>query len=129
MDNNKKSRIEFLELRSRIASHFHWLRRNEYSELIESFLNSKIDSDDFDEKFSRMLLTIEKESDIEKQDFEMLKEFEINPESKQFGDLVSAIYFCCKNVPRYFSDESDEYLEEKFRDDVESLYVKIQEYL
>ena len=123
MDNNKKSRIEFLELQSRVASHFHWVHRNEYSELIESFLNSKIDSDDFDEKFSRMLLT------IEKQDFQMLKEFEINPESKQFGDLVSAIYFCCKNVPRYFSDESDEYLEEKFRDDVESLYVKIQEYL
>lgn len=109
MDNNKKSKS--LSLRARISDHLHWLNRKAYSQLIEDYLNFKIDDDDFGDQFSDMLLTIERESGIEQQDDETLKKFKVSPESYQFGEWVSAIHFYSNDVGYYMSDQ-DDYLEE-----------------
>jgi len=49
-----------LKYSARISEYLHWSQKNDYLQLIKDFLNYKIDGEEFEEKFSKMIRVIEK---------------------------------------------------------------------
>ena len=61
---------KLLKYSSIINEYLHWSQKNEYLQLIKDFLNSKIDGNEFDKKFSKMVTVIEKKSSLLFQNYE-----------------------------------------------------------
>lgn len=117
---------------ARISEDLHWSHKNEYLQLIKDFLNSKIDGQEFDKKFSEMVTAIEKKSNLE--NYEELKCIEPNPKSIGFGTWISEIYLCCNEFYSDFNEEEDRTeipfgkTEEQLREAVKNLLPEIQKY-
>ena len=127
--------IKYSKLRkySRIINEYlHWSHKNDYLQLIENFLNFKIDGKEFDKKFSKMVRVIEKKCRLLFQNYEELKNIEPNPRSVGFAEWISEIYLCCEEFYKDYdlSKGEDPALktEEQLRDAVRSLFPEIQKY-
>ena len=84
--------IKYSKLRkysARISEYLHWSQKNEYLQLIKDFLNYKIDGKEFDKKFSKMVIVIEKKSSLLFQNYEKLKCIEPSSRSLGFGKWIS----------------------------------------
>lgn len=128
---DRKKAIELSEYTIRILDQLHWLNRNQYLQLIMDFLNSKLDGNQFDEKFSKMFSKFD--DDPLQRNCEQLKIFKLNPESRGFAQPVSEIYESCEQFfDEYNSEEEFDpaLLDEKqLREDVKNSLSEIQKYL
>jgi len=97
--------IKYSKLRkysARISEYLHWSQKNEYLQLIKNFLNSKIDGNEFDKKFSKMVRAIEKKSNLLFKNYEELKRIEPSPRSMGFGIWISEVYLCSGEHVQFF---------------------------
>lgn len=131
----EENKLKYSELKSyllQINEHLHWSKKNAYSQLIEDFLNYKIDAKKFDNKFSKMVNTIEDESRSLTKNYEMLKEIRPNSASFEFAKWISEIYLCCNEFYEdyYLMERDDPAIksDEQLRSAVTTLYTEIQKY-
>ena len=129
----KENRAKYSELvrqSARILEHLYWLHKQEFRQLINDFLSSKINGKDFDKKFSQLAREIEKESHLENQT--KLKSIEVNSKSLGFGALISEIYLCCDEFYEEYDPKEGEdsalKTEVDLKQAVKDLLPKIQEY-
>ena len=106
----------------------NWEIRDQYLELLESYMKAKIDISDFIRKFEERYDSIEKVGDLLKS-----KQVLLSPDenSLDFGDLLSQIEGYWKvysNDPEPFRNKF-EIGEVEFRISIEKIYLKIQNYL
>ncbi len=116
-----------------ISDYLHWSQKNEYLQLINDFLNFKIDGTEFDNKFSKMVAVIEKKSMLLRKNYEELRCIEPSSMSIGFGIGISEIYLCCTEFYSDFNEDEDRTempfakTEEQLRDAVKSLlFLEIQ---
>lgn len=134
MNEDGTKYLELLEYSVRICDHMHWSQKNEYLQLIEKFLNSKIDGEEFENKFLKIFTVIEDEHRRLERNYEELKLIEPNLMSLGFGEWISEIYLCCNEFYSDFNEEKDRIqipfgkTEEQLREAVRSLLPEIQKY-
>lgn len=104
-DPTKYSKL--INYSARIAEYLHWSQKNEYLQLIKDFLNSKIDGQEFDHKFSKMVRIIEEKSSVLFKNCQQLKNIEPTSMSVGFGNWISEIYLCCNEFYVDFDEEKD----------------------
>ena len=129
--------IKYSRLRkysAKINEYLHWSQKNEYLQLITDFLNFKIDGNEFDHKFSKMVRAIEEKSSLLSKDYEELKLIEPSSRSIGFATWISEIYLCCNEFYSDFDEEEDRTqipfgkTEEQLREAIKNLLPEIQKY-
>ena len=106
----------------RIQDHLHWPYKTTYSQLIEDFLNLKIDVEEFIDQFSSIFTKIINEPWVA----DNIKDIEFKQKQRHFSALISDIHLSCTQ----FSDSSNLNIqtEEQFRDCIQDFFSKIQKY-
>ena len=109
-------------------NHLNWEIRHQYLELLDKFIDKKIDSFNFRIAFCERYESIEKVADLLKSNRVLLSP---DKNSLNFGDLLSKIDDCCKA----YSDDPEPFRNKfeigdvEFRISIEKIYLKIQKYL
>ena len=140
LNYDKKRHLELLnqqgdEFKSKLRTysiilidHLNWEIRDQYLELLENYMEGKIDSFNFIMKFEERYESIEKVADLLKSNRVLLSPDE---NSLDFGDLLSEIDSCCK----VYSDDPEPFRNKfeigdvEFRISIEKIYLKIQNFL
>ena len=137
LNYDKKRHLELLnqqgdEFKSKLRTysiilidHLNWEIRDQYLELLDNYMEAKIDSFNFIMKFEERYDSIEKVADLLKS-----KQVLLSPDenSLDFGDLLSEIESCCK----VYSDDPEPFRNKfeigdvEFRISIEKIYLKIQ---
>jgi len=112
-NNETLSKEEVLELyryQNFIVSQAQYDHRLEYKNLLIQFLEKKIDVIDFARQFMKFDDKVTEIAEGFLRDFEFLKSFQMNLNSKNFGDLIFEIYEICFAIcdEGEFFDESNE---------------------
>lgn len=94
-DENESKYLELTKYSLQINEHLHWCQKNSYVQLIEDFLNFKIDGKTFDKQFCTMVHEIEKNYRLLIQNYDELKNIKPNPIAFDFSKWISEIYLCC----------------------------------
>ena len=108
-----------------LINHLNWEIRDQYLELLDNYMEAKIDSFNFIMKFEERYDSIEKVADLLKANRVLLSPDE---NSLDFVDFLSAIDSCCK----VYSDNPEPFQQEcelndvEFRNEIEKIYSKIQ---
>ena len=108
-----------------LIDHLNWEIRDQYLELLENYMEEKIDSFNFIMKFEERYDSIEKVADLLKSNRVLLSPDE---NSLDFGDFLSQIDSCCK----VYSDNPEPFQQKfelgdvEFRISIEKIYLKIQ---
>jgi len=123
------------ELKSRLRTysvilidHLNWEIRDQYLELLENYMEEKIDSFNFRIRFCERYESIGKVADLLQSNRVFLSPDE---NSLDFADLLSAIDSCCKA----YSDDPEPFRNKfeigdvEFRISIEKIYFKIQKFL
>ena len=111
-----------------LIDHLNWEIRYQYLELLDKFIDKKIDSFNFRIAFCERYESIEKVADLLKSNRVLLSP---DKNSLNFGDLLSKIDNCCKA----YSDDPEPFRNKfemgdvEFRISIEKIYFKIQKYL
>ena len=137
---NKKWHLELLnqpgdEFKSKLRTytiilidHLNWEIRDQYLELLDKFIDKKIDSFNFRIAFCERYESIEKVADLLKSNRVLLSP---DKNSLNFADLLSKIDDCCKA----YSDDPEPFRNKfeigdvEFRISIEKIYFKIQKFL
>ena len=140
LNYNKKRHLELLnkqgdEFKSKLRTYsiilidqLNWEIRDQYLELVEEYIEKKIDSFNFRIRFSERYESIEKVADLLKSNRVLLSP---NKNSLDFGDLLSKIDDCCKA----YSDDPEPYRNKfeigdvEFQTLIEKIYLEIQNFL
>jgi hypothetical protein len=140
LNYDKKRHLELLnqqgdEFKSKIRTysiilidHLNWEIRDQYLELLDKFIDKKIDSFNFRIAFCERYESIQKVADLLKSNRVLLSPDE---NSLDFGDLLSEIDSCCKA----YSDDPEPFRNKfeigdvEFRISIEKIYLKIQNFL
>ena len=104
---------------SRIEDHLHWSNRNQYLQLIQDFLNFKIDGKNFSDQLN---LTFRDSMESWPSDSTALRNIEFKPDSIHFETWISDMQFCCIQ----FSDSIK--TEAQLRDVVRELMNRKEDY-
>ena len=140
LNYDKKRHLELLnkqgdEFKSKLRTysiilidHLNWEIRDQYLELLDNYMEAKIDSFNFIIKFEERYDSIEKVADLLKS-----KQVLLSPDqnSLDFGDFLSQIDSCCKvysDNPEPFQQKV-ELTDVEFRISIEKIYLKIQNFL
>lgn len=111
-----------------LIDQLNWEIQDQYLELLNKFINKKIDSFNFRIRFSERYESIEKVADLVKSNRVLLSPDE---NSLDFGDLLAKIDNCCiaySDEPEPFRDKFD-IGDVEFRISIEKIYFKIQKLL
>lgn len=111
-----------------LIDHLNWEIQDQYLELLENYIEEKIDSFNFQIRFCERYESIEKVADLLKSNRVLLSP---DKKSLDFGDLLSEIDDCCKAYsgdPEPFRNKF-EIGDVEFRISIEKIYLKIQKYL
>jgi hypothetical protein len=109
-------------------NHLNWEIRDQYLELLDNYMERKIDSFNFIIKFEERYDSIGKVADLLQSNRVFLSPDE---NSLDFADLLSAIDSCCKA----YSDDPEPFRNKfeigdvEFRISIEKIYFKIQKFL
>lgn len=140
LNYDKKRHLELLnkkgdEFKSKLQTysiilidHLNWEIRDQYLELLDKFIDKKIDSFNFRIAFCERYESIEKVVDLLKSNRVILSP---DKNSLNFGDLLAKIDNCCKA----YSDDPEPFRNKfeigdvEFRISIEKIYLKIQKYL
>jgi len=121
-------RLKFLHYSAIQFNHLNWEIRDQYLELLDKFIDKKIDSFNFRIAFCERYESIEKVADLLKSNLVLLSP---DKNSLNFGDLLSKIDDCCKA----YSDDPEPFRNKfeigdvEFRISIEKIYLKIQNFL
>lgn len=121
-------RLKFLHYSAIQFNHLNWEIRDQYLELLDKFIDKKIDSFNFRIAFCERYESIEKVADLLKSNLVLLSP---DKNSLNFGDLLSKIDNCCKA----YSDDPEPFRNKfeigdvEFRISIEKIYLKIQNFL
>jgi len=121
-------RFKFLHYSAIQFNHLNWEIRDQYLELLDKFIDKKIDSFNFRIAFCERYESIEKVADLLKSNLVLLSP---DKNSLNFGDLLSKIDDCCKA----YSDDPEPFRNKfeigdvEFRISIEKIYLKIQNFL
>ena len=111
-----------------LIDHLNWEIRDQYLELLDKFIEKKIDSFNFRIAFCERYESIEKVANLLKSNRVLLSP---DKNSLDFGDLLSEIDSCCK----VYSDDPEPFRnkfeigEVEFRTSIEKIYLKMQKFL
>ena len=111
-----------------LIDHLNWEIRDQYLELLDKFIDKKIDSFNFRIAFCERYESIEKVADLLKSNRVLLSP---DKNSLNFADLLEEIDDCCKAYsgdPEPFRNKF-EIGDVEFRISIEKIYLKIQKYL
>ena len=140
LNYDKKRHLELLnqqgdEFKSKLRTysiilidHLNWEIRDQYLELLDNYMEGKIDSFNFIMKFEERYDSIEKVADLLKSNQVLLSP---DKNSLNFEDLLSKIDDCCKA----YSDDPEPFRNKfeigdvEFRISIEEIYLKIQNFL
>lgn len=140
MNYDKKRHFELLnqsgdEFKSKLRTywiiqfnHLNWEVRYQYLELLDKFIEKKIDSFNFQITFCERYESIEKVADLLELNLVLLSP---DKNSLNFGDLLFNIDDCCKayyDDPEPFRHEC-EIGDVEFQISIEKIYLKIQKLL
>ena len=140
LNYDKKQHLELLnqqgdEFKSKLRTysiilidHLNWEIRDQYLELLKNYMEEKIDTCNFRNRFCERYESTEKVADLLKSNRVLLSPDE---NSLDFGDLLSKIDSCCKAYsadPEPFRDKF-EIGGVEFRISIEKIYFKIQKFL
>lgn len=140
LNYDKKLHLELLnqqggELKSKLRTysiilidHLNWEIKDQYLELLENYMEEKIDSFNFRIAFCERYESIDEVADVLKSNRVLLSPHE---KSLDFGDFLSQIDCCCK----VYSDNPEPFQQKcelgdvEFRISIEKIYLKIQNFL
>ena len=111
-----------------LIDHLNWEIRDQYLELLDKFLEKKIDSFNFRIAFCERYESIEKVANLLESNRVLLSP---DKNSLDFGDLLSKIDNCCQA----YSDDPEPFRNKfeigdvEFRTSIEKIYLKIQNFL
>ena len=111
-----------------LIDHLNWEIRDQYLELLDKFINRKIDSFNFRIAFCERYESIEKVANLLESNRVLLSP---DKNSLNFGDLLEKIDSCCKAYsgdPEPFRNKF-EIGDVEFRISIEKIYLEIQKYL
>ena len=131
-----EDKLKYLELKNyslQINEHLHWSNKEHYLQLIEDFLNFKINGKIFESKFCSMVETIEKDYLLLIKNYESLKDIKPSAISFDFAKWISEIYLCCDEFYPDFDEKDPPDFpfaknEEDFRNAVAEISTQIQKY-
>ena len=109
-------------------NHLNWEIRDQFLEILENYIEERIDSFKFRIAFCERCESIQKVADLLKSNRILLSP---DKNSLKFGELVSEIDTCCKaysDDPEPFRNEF-EIGEVEFRISIEKIYLEIQNFL
>ena len=121
-------RLKFLHYSAIQFNHLNWEIRDQYLELLDKFIDKKIDSFNFRIAFCERYESIKKVADLLKSNLVLLFP---DKNSLNFGDPLSKIDNCCKA----YSDDPEPFRNKfeigdvEFRISIEKIYLKIQNFL
>ena len=123
----QESTDEYLELvtyEAAIASYLYWKSRTLFVLLMEKFVNKIISGEEFSDSFLvlRQRLIYECDGVLKELRSEKLKDFQIDPRSYQFGNLISFLRAECDNF-------DEDYQNEEFYDSIKDCFLKLQKAL
>ena len=125
----EKDYIKLLQYEISILDHFKWEQKDRYFLLITTFLDKKIDLNEYRSRLFELEDEIQNQLDQLKLDLEKLKEFEPNPLSKGLTKLIE--YLCsdcrlCEPDPDLRDDS--EISETELIDGLRTIFSQMQEY-
>lgn len=121
-------RLKFIYYSAIQFNHLNWEIRDQYLELLDKFIDKKIDSFNFRIAFCERYESIDKVADLLKSNLVLLSP---DKNSLNFADLLSKIDSCCKA----YSDDPEPFRNKfeigdvEFRISIEKIYLKIQNFL
>ena len=123
----QESTDEYLELvtyEAAIEEHIDWKSRTLFLLLMEKFVNKIISGEEFSDSFLelRQRLIYECDGVLKELRSEKLKDFQIDPRSYQFGNLISFLRAECDNF-------DEDYQNEEFYDSIKDCFLKLQKAL
>ena len=130
-DQEKYSKL--LKYSVKLSDHIHWQQKNDYLNLMKSFVNLKIDGKEFVSQFYKLHRSNQKAIKILKTDLRQLATFELNPKSFGFTEWTSEIDLGCDEFyPDFQPQDQVEFAfardEENFRTFVANIILQIQKY-
>jgi len=111
-----------------LIDHLNWEIQDQYLELLDKFMEKKMNTFDFRNAFCERYTSIEQVADVLKSNKVLLSP---NQKSLEFGDLLAKIDNCCQA----YSDDPEPFRnkfeigEVEFRTSIEKTYFQIQKYL
>lgn len=123
----QESKDEYLELskyEGAIQSYLYWKSRTLFVLLMEKFVNRIISGKEFSDSFLelRQRLIYECDGFLKELGSEKLKDFQLDPRSEGFGNLISFLRAECDNF-------SEDYQNEEFYDSIKDCFLKLQKAL
>ena len=119
--------LKFLHYSAIQFNHLNWEIKDQYLELLENYMEEKIDSFNFRIAFCERYESIDEVADVLKSNRVLLSPHE---NALDFGDFLSQIDSCCK----VYSDNPEPFQQKcelgdvEFRISIEKIYLKIQNF-
>lgn len=88
-DYDKAKNEELIEYLTLLDDDIFWKSRYQYLQILESFTSRSIDIDELIQKFNKLLVSNRKESKMREENLENEIDFQLNPESPGFSDIIS----------------------------------------
>lgn len=131
---DKTKYLQLLHCSVKLSDHIHWEQKSDYFNLMESFIDLKMNGNDFRSHFQKIYETNEERIKVVETDIEQLETFEPNPKSFGFSEWISEIDLGCDEL--YFDFQPEDLIglpfardEENFRNFVANIRPEIQKYV
>ena len=118
-EQDRDKYLKLLNYSIKLSDHIHWRQKPYYLNIMEDFVDLKIDANQFVSQFYKLHNSNEEAVKILNTDLKQLNTFEINPKSFGFTEFTSGIDVACDD---FYLDE------EKFRTFVADIIPQIQKY-
>ena len=132
-DQDREKYLKLLNYSVKLSDHVHWQQKNDYLNLMKSFVDLKIDGKQFVSQFNKLHGSNQEAVKILKTDLKQLNTFELNPKSFGFTEWTSEIDLACDEFyPDFQPQDQVEFAfardEENFRTFVANIIPEIQKY-
>ena len=122
--------LEFVSCEATVYRQIYFNRKSEYVFLIKKYLNTPFPPHIFRARFLEMVKQDDEKADKILQDFNQLSSFSIEGNLDEFSSLFERIYNKCVQAFE-FGPQDDGYgiPEDEFRNSIEEIYFKLENYL
>jgi len=90
-DYDKAKNKELTEYLTLLYDDIFWKSRYQYLQILESFVSRSIDIDELIQKFNDLLVSNRKASKMREENLENEIDFQLNPESPGFSEIISSL--------------------------------------
>jgi hypothetical protein len=91
-DYDKAKSNELTQYLALLSDDIFWKSRYQYVQILESFISRSIDIEEFIQKFNDLLWSNRKASEMREENLENEIDFQLNPKSRGFTEIISSIY-------------------------------------